>query len=267
MFCPNLWGSRQPVSESVDERPLYSRSSPLEKTISAVGSASHEVDFGQGRSIGQHFEIRRGCNYVEATAIGLKEWLKRKFVLNHSPLAQVIAQGQASPLSVNTTEPAGISRRMYSTDSSMLLISRRNVAYSKHKAIHFQSAVQILHIVSIPLAASIALTVAYFAISRGAPGNDIYDLIGVASSLAIVLVVQLESPRLFTPVAALCDGESLLRGRGHHLQPPGGSADAVRHELVLSPQTIQIWPPDASLLIPHGGGHRRVRGAGRGLRS
>ena len=49
------------------------------------------------------------------------------------------------------------------------------------------------------LAAGLTLTAAYFAVSRGAAQNDLYDVIGVASAFAILLGVELNRPAFPLP--------------------------------------------------------------------
>src|SRR5713226_5820338 len=54
------------------------------------------IDCAQGRAVREGLEIRRWRDHVQAGAIGLKKWLEREFILNHSLVAKVVAQGQTS---------------------------------------------------------------------------------------------------------------------------------------------------------------------------
>ena len=60
------------------------------------------------------------------------------------------------------------------------------------------------------LAAGLALTAAYFAIPRGAVQNDLYDVIAVASSLAILLGVKLNRPDFLLPWLLFAAGNLLF---------------------------------------------------------
>ena len=61
------------------------------------------------------------------------------------------------------------------------------------------SAVREFRVSAIFLAAALALTIAYFAVPRGAAQNDINEAIGIGSALAIVLGVRLNRPSFPLP--------------------------------------------------------------------
>ncbi len=108
------------------------------------------------------------------------------------------------------------------------------------------------------LAAGLALTAAYFAIPRGAAQNDLYDLIGVGSSLAIVLGVRLNRPAYPLPWLLFAAGNLFF-----------AVADIIFNHLVNPPvPSVADWfylggyPVLAAglvLLVVHAGGlHRRA---------
>ena len=124
-----------------------------------------------------------------------------------------------------------------------------------------QSAVREFRVGAIFLAAGLALTVAYFAIGRGAAQNDIYDLIGVASSLAILLGVRLNRPVYPLPWLLFAMGNLFF-----------AVADIIFNQLVNPPTpSVADWfylagyPVLAAglvLLLIHSGAHRRFAALG-----
>ena len=114
------------------------------------------------------------------------------------------------------------------------------------------------------LAAGLALTVVYFAIPRGAAQNDLYDVIGVASSLAIVLGVRLHRPNFPLPWLLFAAGNLLF-----------AIADIIFNHLVNPPTpSVADWfylagyPLVAAglvLLVIHAGGHHRIPAIGEAM--
>jgi signal transduction histidine kinase len=111
------------------------------------------------------------------------------------------------------------------------------------------------------LAGGLALTVAYFAIPRGAAQNDLYDAIGVASALAIVLGVRLNRPGFPLPWLLFAAGNLLF-----------AVADIIFNHLVNPPvPSVADWfylagyPLLAAgllLLLVSAGGHHRIPALG-----
>jgi signal transduction histidine kinase len=111
------------------------------------------------------------------------------------------------------------------------------------------------------LAAGLALTVVYFALARGAVQNDLYDVIGVASSLAIVWGVRLSRPDYPLPWLLFAAGNLCF-----------AIADIIFNHLVNPPiPSVADWfylagyPLLASglvLLLVHSGGYRRIPAIG-----
>ena len=111
------------------------------------------------------------------------------------------------------------------------------------------------------LAAGLALTAAYFAIPRGAVQNDLYDVIAVASSLAILLGVKLNRPDFLLPWLLFAAGNLLF-----------AVADIIFNQLVNPPTpSVADWfylsgyPLLAAgliLLLIRAGGHHRIPAIG-----
>jgi signal transduction histidine kinase len=130
--------------------------------------------------------------------------------------------------------------------------------------VHLQSAVRGFRVGGIFLAAALALTVAYFAVGRGAAQNDIYDLNGVASSLAFLVGVRLNRPDFPLPWLLFAAGNLFF-----------AVADIIFNQLVNPPvPSVADWfylagyPVLAAglvLLLIHSGGHRRFAALGEAL--
>ena len=124
-----------------------------------------------------------------------------------------------------------------------------------------QSAVRESRVGAIFLAAALALTVAYFVIPRGAAQNDINEVIGIASALAIVLGVRLNRPSFPLPWLLFAAGNLLF-----------ALGDVVFNQLNNPPTPsaadwfyLAGYPPLAAglvLLLIRGGGHHRTAALG-----
>jgi signal transduction histidine kinase len=111
------------------------------------------------------------------------------------------------------------------------------------------------------LAAGLALTATYFAVPRGAVQNDLYDVIAVASSLAILLGVKLNRPDFLLPWLLFAAGNLLF-----------AVADIIFNQLVNPPTpSVADWfylsgyPLLAAglvLLLIRAGGHHRIPAIG-----
>ena len=123
------------------------------------------------------------------------------------------------------------------------------------------SAVRDFRVGAIFLAAAFALTIAYFVVGRGAAQNDIYDVVGVASSLAIILGIKLNRPDFPLPWLLFAAGNLFF-----------AVADIIFNQLVNPPTpSVADWfylggyPLLAAglvLLLIRGGGHRRFAALG-----
>jgi signal transduction histidine kinase len=111
------------------------------------------------------------------------------------------------------------------------------------------------------LAAALALTTAYFAVPRGAAQNDINEVIGIASSLAIVLGVRLNRPSFPLPWLLFAAGNLFF-----------AVGDVIFNQLANPPTPsaadwfyLAGYPALAAglvLLIIRGGGHHRIAALG-----
>jgi signal transduction histidine kinase len=127
--------------------------------------------------------------------------------------------------------------------------------------VQLPSAAREFRVGAIFLAAALALTVAYFVIGRGAAQNDIYDVIGVASSLAILLGVRLNRPDFPLPWLLFAAGNLFF-----------AVADIIFNQLVNPPTpSVADWfylagyPVLAAglvLLLIRSGGHHRLAALG-----
>jgi signal transduction histidine kinase len=127
--------------------------------------------------------------------------------------------------------------------------------------VQLPSAVRDFRVGAIFLAAALALTAAYFAIGRGAAQNDIYDAVGVGSSLAILLGVRLNRPGFPLPWLLFAAGNLFF-----------AVADIIFNQLVNPPTpSVADWfylagyPVLAAglvLLLIRGGGHHRLAALG-----
>ena len=111
------------------------------------------------------------------------------------------------------------------------------------------------------LAAALALTAAYFAVPRGAAQNDINEVIGIASALAIVLGVRLNRPSFPLPWLLFAAGNLFF-----------AVGDVIFNQLANPPTPsaadwfyLAGYPALAAglvLLIIRGGGHHRIAALG-----
>jgi signal transduction histidine kinase len=111
------------------------------------------------------------------------------------------------------------------------------------------------------LAAGLALTVVYFALSPGAAQNDLYDVIGVGSALAIALGIRLNRPDYPLPWLLFAAGNLLFAVAdiifNHLVNPPTPS---VADWFYLS--GYPLLAAGLVLLLIHAGGHHRVAAIG-----
>jgi len=127
--------------------------------------------------------------------------------------------------------------------------------------VQLPSAVREFRVGAIFLAAALALTVAYFVIPRGAAQNDINEVIGIASALAIVLGVRLKRPSFPLPWLLFAAGNLLF-----------ALGDVVFNQLSNPPTPsaadwfyLAGYPALAAglvLLLIRGGGHHRTAALG-----
>jgi signal transduction histidine kinase len=127
--------------------------------------------------------------------------------------------------------------------------------------VQLPSAVREFRVGAIFLAAALALTVAYFVVPRGAAQNDINEVIGIASALAIVLGVRLNRPSFPLPWLLFAAGNLLF-----------ALGDVVFNQLSNPPTPsaadwfyLAGYPALAAglvLLLIRGGGHHRTAALG-----
>jgi len=127
--------------------------------------------------------------------------------------------------------------------------------------VQLPSAVREFRVGAIFLAAALALTVAYFVVPRGAAQNDINEVIGIASALAIVLGVRLNRPSFPLPWLLFAAGNLLF-----------ALGDVVFNQLSNPPTPsaadwfyLAGYPALATglvLLLIRGGGHHRTAALG-----
>jgi signal transduction histidine kinase len=111
------------------------------------------------------------------------------------------------------------------------------------------------------LAAGFALTVVYFALSPGAAQNDLYDVLGIGSALAIGLSIRLNRPDYPLPWLLFAAGNLAF-----------AIADVIFNHLVNPPTpSVADWFYLAGyplvvagliLLVVHAGGHHRIPALG-----
>jgi signal transduction histidine kinase len=127
--------------------------------------------------------------------------------------------------------------------------------------VQLPSAAREFRVGAIFLAAALALTVAYFLVPRGAAQNDINEVIGIGSALAIVLGVRLNRPSFPLPWLLFAAGNLLF-----------ALGDVVFNQLSNPPTPsaadwfyLAGYPALAAglvLLLIRGGGHHRVPALG-----
>jgi signal transduction histidine kinase len=127
--------------------------------------------------------------------------------------------------------------------------------------VQLPSAVREFRVGAIFLAAALALTVAYFVVPRGAAQNDINEVIGIASALAIVLGVRLNRPSFPLPWLLFAAGNLFF-----------AVGDVVFNQLNNPPTPsaadwfyLAGYPALAAglvLLLIRGGGHHRIAAIG-----
>jgi signal transduction histidine kinase len=127
--------------------------------------------------------------------------------------------------------------------------------------VQLQSAVREFRVGAIFLAAALALTVAYFVVPRGSAQNDINEVIGIASALAIVLGVRLNRPSFPLPWLLFAAG-NLLFALGdvvfNQLNNPATPSAADWFYLAGYPALAA----GLVLLLIRGGGHHRIAALG-----
>jgi signal transduction histidine kinase len=127
--------------------------------------------------------------------------------------------------------------------------------------VRLPSAVREARAAAIFLAAGFALTVAYFALSPGAAQNDLYDVIGVGSALAIALGIRLNRPDYPLPWLLFAAGNLLFAVAdiifNHLVNPPTPS---VADWFYLS--GYPLLAAGLVLLLIHAGGHHRIAAIG-----
>ncbi|MDX6441428.1 MAG: hypothetical protein QOE43_1157 [Gaiellaceae bacterium] len=124
-----------------------------------------------------------------------------------------------------------------------------------------QTAAREFRVGAIFLAAALALTVAYFVVPRGSAQNDINEVIGIASALAIVLGVRLNRPSFPLPWLLFAAG-NLLFALGdvvfNQLNNPATPSAADWFYLAGYPALAA----GLVLLLIRGGGHHRIAALG-----
>jgi signal transduction histidine kinase len=127
--------------------------------------------------------------------------------------------------------------------------------------VQVQSAVRGFRVGGIFLAAALALTVAYFAVPRGAAQNDLNEVIGIGSALAIVLGVRLNRPSFPLPWLLFAAG-NLCFAVGdvvfNQLSNPPTPSAADWFYLAGYP----VLAAGLLLLLVRGGGHHRIAALG-----
>jgi signal transduction histidine kinase len=127
--------------------------------------------------------------------------------------------------------------------------------------VRLPSAVREARAAAIFLAVGFALTVAYFALSPGAAQNDLYDVIGVGSALAIAFGIRLNRPDYPLPWLLFAAGNLLFAVAdiifNHLVNPPTPS---VADWFYLS--GYPLLAAGLVLLLIHAGGHHRVAAIG-----
>jgi signal transduction histidine kinase len=127
--------------------------------------------------------------------------------------------------------------------------------------VQLQTAAREFRVGAIFLAAALALTVAYFVVPRGSAQNDINEVIGIASALAIVLGVRLNRPSFPLPWLLFAAG-NLLFALGdvvfNQLNNPATPSAADWFYLAGYPALAA----GLVLLLIRGGGHHRIAALG-----
>jgi signal transduction histidine kinase len=111
------------------------------------------------------------------------------------------------------------------------------------------------------LAAGFALTVVYFALSPGAAQNDLYDVLGIGSALAIGLSIRLNRPDYPLPWLLFAAGNLAFAIAdvifNHLINPPTPS---VADWFYLAGYPLVV--AGLILLVVHAGGHHRIPALG-----
>jgi signal transduction histidine kinase len=127
--------------------------------------------------------------------------------------------------------------------------------------VQLQSAVREFRVGAIFLAAALALTVAYFVVPRGVAQNDLNEVIGIGSAVAIVLGVRLNRPSFPLPWLLFAVG-NLLFALGdvvfNQLNNPATPSAADWFYLAGYPALAA----GLVLLLIRGGGHHRIAALG-----
>lgn len=125
----------------------------------------------------------------------------------------------------------------------------------------FRPAVREFRTGALFLAAGLALTAVYFALARGPGQNDLYDVIGVGSAVAIVWGVRLNRPGYALPWLLFAAGNLFFAVAdiifNHLVNPP---VPSVADWFYLS--GYPLLAAGLVLLLVHAGGHRRVPALG-----
>jgi signal transduction histidine kinase len=111
------------------------------------------------------------------------------------------------------------------------------------------------------LAAGFALTVVYFALSPGAAQNDLYDVLGIGSALAIGLSIRLNRPDYPLPWLLFAAGNlafAIADVIFNHLVNPPTPSVADGFYLAGYPLVVA----GLILLVVHAGGHHRIPALG-----
>jgi signal transduction histidine kinase len=127
--------------------------------------------------------------------------------------------------------------------------------------VQLPSAVRDFRAGAIFLAGALALTVAYFAAPHGAPQNDINEVIGIASALAIALGVWLNRPSFPLPWLLFAAGNLVFAlGDVVYNQQNGPPSPSTADWFYIA--GYPLLAAGLVLLIVRGGGHHRIAAIG-----